>query len=51
MEGISQKDKRGAYTVEEDKQIATLMLNFSSELGMQDTAVTSCRQRQRKYAV
>lgn len=51
VERMQQTNPRSLYTSEEDRQIATIMLNYSAELGLQDVVVTSCRQRQRKYAV
>ena len=39
------------YSSEEDMRIATLMMNYSNELGFNDNTVLSLRERQKKYAV
>ena len=39
------------YSQEEDKRIATLMMNYSAELGFNDSANLSCRERQIKFSV
>ena len=39
------------YSQEEDKRIATLMMNYSTELGFNDSANLSCRERQIKFSV
>lgn len=39
------------YSQEEDKRIATLMMNYSTELGFNDSANLSCRERERKFSV